>query len=116
VPSGFKYTLLTQLQENGIVGLRPSTTVGLATVFPEITAETEGGLDAQLFGGRAGAEFTIYHKVTRDLVLASGLAPSTGFSTANINGGQLRNNGVEIGVNVLPIQNNRLTWQSRTTF
>ena len=116
VPSGVKYTLLTQLPENGIVGLRPSTVVGLSTVFPEITTETEGGLDAQFFGGRASTDFTLYHKVTRDLVLASGLAPSTGFTTANINGGRLRNNGVEIGVNVLPIQSNRVTWQSRTTF
>ena len=116
VPSGFKYTLLSQLPENGIVGLRPSTTVGLSTVYPEITTETEGGFDAQFFGGRAGTDFTLYHKVTRDLVLASGLAPSTGFSTAIINGGRLRNNGVEIGVNLLPIQTSRLSWQSRTTY
>jgi hypothetical protein len=116
VPSGFKYTTLTSLLEGGVPGLRPSTTVGLSTVYPEITTETEGGLDATFLGGRAGAEFTLYHKVTRDLVLASGLAPSTGFSVENINGGSLRNDGVELGVNILPIQNNRITWQSRTTF
>ncbi len=116
VPNNFKYTFLTQLPENGIVGLRPSTAVGLSTIFPEETTETEGGFDAQLFHGRAGTDFTVYHKVTRDLVLSSGLAPSTGFATAVINGGSLRNDGLEIGVNMLPIQNNRLTWQSRTTF
>jgi TonB-linked SusC/RagA family outer membrane protein len=116
VPSGFKYTTLTNLLENGIVGLRPSTIVGLSTVYPEITTETEGGFDAQFLGGRAGTEVTFYHKVTRDLVLASGLAPSTGFATANINGGKLQNNGVEIGLNLLPIQNDRITWQSRTAF
>jgi hypothetical protein len=49
-------------------------------------------------------------------VLASGLAPSTGFATANINGGRLRNDGVEIGLNLLPVQTNRITWQSHTTF
>ncbi|MFL5608999.1 MAG: SusC/RagA family TonB-linked outer membrane protein [Gemmatimonadaceae bacterium] len=116
VPSGFKYTTLTNLLENGIVGLRPSTTVGLSTVYPEITTETEGGFDAQFLGGRAGTEVTVYHKVTRDLVLASGLAPSTGFSVANINGGKLQNDGLEIGLNLLPIENDRLTWQSRTAF
>ncbi len=116
VPSGFKYTLLTQLLENGIMGVRPSTTIGLSTVYPEITTETEGGFDAQFLNGRAGAEFTLYHKVTRDLVLATGLAPSTGFTIQNINGGKLKNDGVEIGLSVLPIQNDRVTWQSRTTF
>ncbi len=85
-------------------------------MFPEVTTETEGGFDALLFGGRAGADVTIYHKKTTDLVLSSGLAPSTGFSTAIINGGSLKNDGVEIGLNLLPIQNNRLTWQSRTTY
>lgn len=116
VPSGFKYNTLFTLPENGIVGLRPNTTVGLATVYPEITTETEGGFDAQFLSGRAGLDFTLYHKVTRDLVLASGLAPSTGFLVANINGGRLQNNGVEIGLNLLPIRNDRVTWQSRTTF
>jgi TonB-dependent SusC/RagA subfamily outer membrane receptor len=116
VPSGFKYTLLTQLLENGIVGLRPNTTVGLSTVYPEITTETEGGFDLQMLGGRVGTEFTLYHKLTRDLVLSSGLAPSTGFSVANINGGRLRNDGAEVGLNILPIQNDRFTWQSRTTY
>lgn len=116
VPSGFKYNLLTSLLENGIVGLRPSTTVGLNTVYPEITTETEGGFDAQFLNGRAGTEFTLYHKVTRDLALAAGLAPSTGFATQNINGGRLKNDGVEIGLNILPVQNDRITWQSRTTF
>lgn len=116
VPSGFKYTLLTQLPEGGIVGLRPSTGLGLSSVYPEITTEIEGGFDASFFGGRAGTEFTLYHKVTRDLVLSTGLAPTTGFATAVINGGRLKNDGVEVGLNLLPVQNNRLTWQSRTTF
>lgn len=116
VPSNFKYTFLSQLQENGIVGLRPSATVGLSTIFPEVTTETEGGLDAQFFGGRAGTEFTLYHKVTHDLVLSSGLAPSSGFTTAVINGGSLKNDGVEIALNLLAIQSNRFTWQNRTTF
>ena len=116
VPSSFKYTFLTQLLENGIVGLRPSTTVGLGTVYPEITTETEGGFDAQFFGGRAGTDFTLYRKTTRDLVLASGLAPTSGFNSRIINGGTLRNDGVEIGLNLLPIQTKTASWQSRTTF
>lgn len=116
VPSAFKYTFLTQLPENGIVGLRPSTQVGLGSVYPEITTEREGGFDASFLGGRAGTDFTVYRKTTRDLVLASGLAPTTGFATRIINGGTLRNDGVEIGLNLLPIQTKSASWQSRTTF
>ncbi|GJG88152.1 SusC/RagA family TonB-linked outer membrane protein [Gemmatimonadetes bacterium T265] len=116
VPLNYKYTFLQQLPENGIVGLRPAATIGLSTIFPEVTTETEGGFDVQFFGGRAGGDFTLYHKVTHDLVLQTGLAPSTGFTLLDINGGRLRNNGVEVGLNLLPVQSKAFTWQSRTTF
>ena len=116
VPTDFKYTYLTQLAEAGIVGIRPSTIIGLANIQPEVTAETEGGFDAQMFGGRASFEFTVYHKATTGLVLQSALAASSGFTTANINGGSIANNGTEMGLNLIPIQAGNFTWQSRTTY
>ena len=116
VPVNFKYTFLQQLPENGIVGIRPSATVGLPTVQPEVTAETEGGFDAQFLGGRAQAEFTVYHKRTNGLVLAAARAGSSGFTAQIINGGSLVNNGTEMGLTLLPIRSQVFTWQSRTTY
>ena len=116
VPVNYKYTFLQQLTENGIVGLRPSSQIGLAKVAPEVTTETEGGFDAQFLKGRAQAEFTVYHKRTTGLVLAAAQAPSTGFTAAIINGGSLVNNGTEIGLNLLPIETKAFTWQSHTTY
>lgn len=116
VPVNFGYTFLTSVPENGIVGLRPSTTVGLANVKPEVTRETEGGADLQFLHGRASAELTFYKKSTTGLVLQSAPPPSSGFTTKIINGGSLTNSGAEIGLNILPIQNKLLTWESHTTF
>ncbi len=116
VPNNFKYTFLTQALENGIVGLRPSTTVGLSGVTPEHTAETEGGADIEFLHGRAQAEVTFYKKTTNDLVLQSAPPPSSGFTTKIINGGELTNSGQEIGLSILAMQNSLLTWQSHTTF
>jgi TonB-linked SusC/RagA family outer membrane protein len=116
VPVNFGYTFLTSVPENGIVGLRPSTTVGLPNVQPEVTRETEGGMDLTLFHGRASAEVTLYKKSTVGLVLQSAPPPSSGFTTKIINGGSLTNSGQEIGFNILPIENKFLTWQSHTTF
>ncbi len=116
VPANYKYTYLQSLLEEGINGLRPSTTVGLSTVRPEQTTEIEGGLDATFFGGRAGLEVTQYHKKTTGLVLARGLAPSTGFTTQIINGGSLQNIGTEVGLNLIPIQSGSFSWTSNTTF
>ncbi len=85
--SNFKYTFLTPLLEDGVNGLRQGAQIGLSTIKPELTTEVEGGFDATLFGGRAGLEVTQYQKKTTGMVLTSGLAPSTGFTTKVINGG-----------------------------
>lgn len=116
VPVDFKYTYLTSLLEDGINGLLPSSQVGLSTVHPEQTAETEGGFDASFLNGRAGFEFTYYGKKTTDLVLLSVPAPSTGFTSQVINGGSLTNKGTEWSINLIPIQNKTLTWTSTTTY
>jgi hypothetical protein len=116
VPVNFKYTFLTQVPENGIVGIRPSATIGLANVAPEVTNETEGGVDMQFLKGRAQAEFTLYGKKTSGLVLQASPAPSTGFTTQIINGGSLTNKGAEIGVGVIPVQTRLFTWESHTSY
>ena len=116
VPINYKYTYLTTLPEDGIVGLRPSATIGLADIQPEVTRENEGGIDMQFLGGRAQTEFTYYKKTTTGLVLAAAPPPSTGFTTQDINGGSMTNSGVELGLNVLPVTTHYFSWQSHETF
>jgi TonB-linked SusC/RagA family outer membrane protein len=116
VPVNYKYTFLTQLTDAGIVGLRPSGTVGLATVAPEVSTETEGGFDTGFWKGRAQVEFTVYHKNTTGLALAAAKPASTGFTAAIVNGGSLVNNGTEIGFGILPIEAKNFTWQTHATY
>ncbi|MEO7043501.1 MAG: SusC/RagA family TonB-linked outer membrane protein [Gemmatimonadaceae bacterium] len=116
VPVNFKYTFLTSLLEDGSNGLRQSAQIGLNTIKPEQTTEIEGGFDATFFGGRAGLEVTQYQKKTTGLVLTSGLASSTGFSTQVINGGSMQNVGTEVGLKLVPIQTGAFSWTSNTTF
>ncbi len=116
VPVDYKYTYLTALLENGVNGLRQDVQKGLPGIRPEQTTEIEGGFDATFFGGRAGLEFTQYHKKTTDLVLTVGLSPSTGFTRQVINGGALQNDGTELGLNLIPVQGSRFNWTSNVTF
>lgn len=111
-----KFTFLTTLNEEQFAGLRPSTARGLSTIKPEQTTELEGGFDAQFFNGRAALDFTQYRKQSDDLILTAALAPSTGFTSQVINGGQLVNHGTEIGLTMQPIQRGRFDWISRTTY
>src|SRR5204862_584336 len=87
-----------------------------AEIRPWRIHEPAGGVDAQLWNGRATIEVTAYTRHTYDLLLQSTPAPSTGFATRILNGGVLWNEGIEIAAGVTPIHQKNLNWVFRTTF
>ncbi len=113
---GQKFTSLVVITEEGISGTRPSLAYGNDQIKPERSTETEGGVDATMFNGRAAFEFTAYRKNIDDLILTAIRAPSTGFTSQVVNGGSIVNRGYEIALNMTPIQRGSLSWISRTTF
>lgn len=115
-PYGYKFTSLPITVYEGQLAARPSTISGSADIRPETSKELEGGLDAQMFGGRASFEFTMFKKNVTDLILQSQVAGTSGFTTKFINAGSLQNTGTEIGLNLIPVTNNTVTWTSRTTY
>ena len=115
-PFGYKYTNLITFTNDGIISGRPSAIKGDPNIKPETSTEVEGGFDAQFVNGRVALDFTAYRKQVDDLILQANLAPSTGISTLQLNGGQLVNKGVEVGLNLNPIAGEMFDWTSRTTF
>jgi TonB-linked SusC/RagA family outer membrane protein len=115
-PFGYKFTSLPISVYDGTLGARPSTIAGSPTIKPEISEEIEGGFDAQFLRGRAALDVTLFRKRVSDLILASSVASTSGFTTKYINGGGLQNTGTEIGFNLTPIQRENLSWVSRTTY
>jgi TonB-dependent starch-binding outer membrane protein SusC len=115
-PTGGKFTFLTNLIEEGVTGFRASTALGLPGIKPETASELEGGFDLTLFGARARLSATQFRKQIDDLILTAALAPSTGFSSQTINGGQIVNHGTELELEMTPIRTDRLSWVSGTTY
>ena len=115
-PTSGKYTFLTNIIDEGVTGYRASTALGASGVKPETASELEGGIDLTLFGGRATFSATQFRKQIDNLLLTASLAPSTGFSTQTINGGQIVNHGTELELNMTPIQTDRFSWVSGTTY
>ncbi|HUQ20325.1 MAG TPA: SusC/RagA family TonB-linked outer membrane protein [Gemmatimonadaceae bacterium] len=113
---GQKFTSLVVVAEDGVSGTRPALAYGNTEIKPERSTETEGGVDATLFNGRASFEFTAYRKNIDDLILTAIRAPTTGFTSQVINGGSIINRGYEISLNATPLQWGDLSWISRTTF
>jgi TonB-linked SusC/RagA family outer membrane protein len=77
---------------------------GNTKLQPEISIEDEFGFDASFLNNKIGAQFTHYHKVTRDALVAAVLAPSLGVSnTQFVNLGRNLNTGNELTLNVVPL-------------
>jgi len=116
---GQKFTPLSAIENiAGLPGLTVPVqgTVGSKNLHPERQREFEAGTDLTLAGGRAAVELTGFRKDISDLILQRTLPPSSGFGFENFNGGKLRTTGLEVGVNLVPIQSTEAEWVFRTSF
>ncbi len=100
----------------GQPGLQPSAQLGALNVRPERQREIEVGVDAGLFDRRLSIEATYYTQNTTDLLLNRSVAPTTGFLNRLQNIGTLRNDGFELMVTAVPLNQERLRWTSSFIF
>lgn len=105
----------TELTPGNIAGTIPIVSIqgnaGAPDLHPERQREIEAGFDATFLHSRVNLEATAYEKSVSDLLLQQTLAPTTGFSTLYLNGGSLRNRGLELSATVIPLSWRSLTWQ-----
>jgi TonB-linked SusC/RagA family outer membrane protein len=83
---------------------------------PEFTKELELGTDLSFFKRRVNLDFTWYDKISTDLIYAIDVPVTTGYTSFYTNLGKIENKGVEIGLNIRPIQAKDFTWDIRTAF
>src|SRR5438309_7551878 len=97
--------------QNGIGGLLTSGQKPADVLRPERSKELEAGFDLGLFRDRADAALTYYNSKTVDVILATPLSPSTGYSYQYTNAAKFRNRGLEATLNVRPIQTPDYGWE-----
>ena len=68
------------------------------------------GFDAALFNYRLNLSAEWYNKLTTDMLLEFPMALSTGFSGFNSNVGNMRNRGLEMTINAVPIRTHDFRW------
>ncbi|MFL5348413.1 MAG: SusC/RagA family TonB-linked outer membrane protein [Hyalangium sp.] len=108
--------LLATNNIEGSPGIIGSGITGDPNIHPERQREVEAGLDAIFMGGNIVTEFSVYQRNISDLLLQRALAPSTGFTTQFFNGGSMRNRGVELMVQLNPLNGGEFEWVANTTF
>lgn len=70
------------------------------------------GYELGVLNDRVSLEVDLYRRTTSNLLLAALLPPTTGFSSAVKNIGELRNDGLEFTLSATPVNNKEFRWQS----
>lgn len=77
---------------------------------PETTTSMEFGADLKFFRNRLSLDFSWYKSNTTDQIMNISVSDATGFSGKTINAGNVQNTGIEILMNVRPIEKRNFTW------
>jgi TonB-linked SusC/RagA family outer membrane protein len=93
-----------------------STTLYNKNVVPEFNINYEGGFELFLFEKRIGLNTTLYRNITKDHIIAVPVDPTTGYTSAWLNAGKVRNQGVELVLTGTPIKTNNLKWNATITW
>jgi len=76
---------------------------------PELTSEYEFGLDLRFLNGRIGIDAAYYDRTTEDQIFTVPTSAATGYTSKVFNAGEMRNYGIELQFNAIPIQTNDLS-------
>lgn len=87
-----------------------------ADLKPEISTSWEGGINVALFNNRLTTDINFYTNSTINQVLTVPVDITTGYSQAFINGGKIRNQGVEIMLTGTPVSTEEFTWNTTLTW
>lgn len=96
----------------GIIGFTRASVLGNPLIRPEFTNTWEFGFESKFLNNRFGIDFTYYHSLSQDQILPINVSSTTGYVTAAINAGSMRNKGVEIVLSATPISTKNFTWET----
>ncbi len=94
-----------------VVGFAPNRNPNPDLTF-EKTSQLDIGLDYGLMGNRISGSIEYFVKNTSDLLLVRNVAPPAPVSNRTENIGSIKNRGVELSVDALPISRSSMTWRA----
>lgn len=71
---------------------------------PYLSTEWEIGTDMRFMENRVGLDLAYYNRRTSNDILNTGISATSGFGSTTVNIGELENKGIEVLLNVTPIQ------------
>ncbi|MEJ7644224.1 MAG: SusC/RagA family TonB-linked outer membrane protein [Chryseolinea sp.] len=99
----------TQLQGQAVGSL--PTVVPNPNLKPMVLTETEIGLETKMFSNRVNVDVAVYKKVTEDQIIQAQISDASAYVSTLINSGRSENKGVELMVNLIPIETTDFSWE-----
>ena len=90
--------------------------LGNTGLKPELLAELEFGLEANLFDNRLSAEISYFDRNTTDLIITQPLDPSTGYTSTRTNIGEISATGWEVDLNADWIRGDKFNWNTSVNY
>jgi outer membrane receptor protein involved in Fe transport len=78
--------------------------------LPERTRSIEAGLEARFLNDRFGFDLSFYRNNTFDQIMPIEVSRGSGYSAMYINAGEIRNSGIELAVNAVPLRKKNILW------
>ena len=95
---------------NGVSSFQIQNSIANANLQPVLTSESEVGAEIRFFHDKIGIDATYYDKRTKGQIFNVPISPSTGYNSLVQNLGLVSNRGIEITVNIKPIETKNFTW------
>ncbi len=86
------------------------TTYPNPNLLPEKNTNLEGGMDFSFFNRRVNYSFTVYENYTENQIITIPVNYESGFASRIINGGKVRNRGIEMSLNTRPVSGADFQW------
>ena len=101
---------------NGVGGFEYGDVLGNSNLKPERRRQWEVGADLRFLKNRIGLDATYYKSRSFDVILQAPITSSTGANNLFLNAAELTNDGIEIVLNLIPVQTRDFNWSIQTNF
>ncbi len=100
----------------GYTGFTRPSLLGDPNLKPEFTNTYEGGLSMTFLNGKIGFDANYYHSLSQDQIISVPISSTTGFVTASVNAGSMRNQGIEVTLTGTPVKKDNFSWETTLNY
>ncbi|WP_348823561.1 SusC/RagA family TonB-linked outer membrane protein [Flavobacterium aestuarii] len=93
-----------------------SSTKNNPNLEPERTKSWEAGLEMQFLKRRIGFDLSLYKTNTINQIVDLPISESTGYTRVYTNVGNIENKGIELTLNLVPVQTENFSWDITSNF